>query len=126
LATVLADVKELFGLEVPANFGMAKDGSLELTEYEYNLLVAAYEQTMQFGPDMNSNDEQELKYDKYEPLTVTITHILANKCGLNFSSYVHTGLPTAVFAIGAGSELFDGYYDNTDIFFKMAELTNVK
>lgn len=126
LATALADIEELFGLKVPANFGMAKEGSLDLTEYEYNLLVAAYEQTMQFGADMNANHEQELLYSKYEPLTVTVTHILANKCGLNFGSYVHTGLPAAVFAIGAGSELFDGYYDNTDIFYKMAELTNVK
>ena len=126
LQTVLADIQELFGLKVPVNFGMAKQGSMDLNEYEYNLLVAAYEQTMKFGADMNANEEQELKYDKYEPLTVTITHILANKCGLNFGSYVHTGLPTAVFAIGAGSELFDGYYDNTEIFFKMAQLTNVE
>ena len=124
--TVLADLKELFGFKVPSNFGMAKEGSLDLNEYEYNLLLDAYNQTMKFGADMNANEEQELKYDKYEPLTVTVTHILANKCGLNFGSYVHTGLPTAVFAIGAGSELFDGYYDNTEIFFKMAQLTNVK
>ena len=123
---VLVDIQELFGLTVPASLAMAKEGSLELNEYEYNLLLDAYNQTMQFGADMNANEEQELKYDKYEPLTVTVTHILANKCGLNFSSYVHTGLPTGVFAIGAGSELFDGYYDNTDIFFKMAQLTNVK
>ena len=126
LQTVLADIEKLFGLKVPKNFAMAKEGSLQLNEYEYNLLVDAYNKTMQFGANMNANEQEELKYDKYEPLTVTITHILANKCGLNFGSYVHTGLPTAVFAIGAGSELFDGYYDNTDIFFKMAELTNVK
>ena len=126
LETVLADIEELFGLKVPANLALAKAGTLELNKYEYDLLVTAYNQTIQFGADKNANEEEELKYDKYEPLTVTITHILANKCGLNFGSYVHTGLPTAVFAIGAGSELFDGYYDNTDIFFKMAELTKVQ
>ena len=126
LQTVLADIEELFGLKVPVSFAMAKAGSMFLSEYEYNLIVDAYNKMMQFEPDMNSNQEEELLYNKYEPLTVTITHILANQCGLNFSSYVHSGLPTAVFAIGAGSELFDGYYDNTEIFFKMAQLTNVK
>ena len=80
------------------------------------------------GISSGTLDSQELDilYNKYEPLTVTITHLLNNKCGLNFGSYVHTGLPAAVFAIGAGSEQFDGYYDNTDIFNKLAALTNVK
>ncbi|MBE6975995.1 MAG: alkaline phosphatase [Ruminococcaceae bacterium] len=125
--TVMADITALFGLTVPANFaGEPKDGSLELSEYEYGLLLAAYEKTINFGPDTASDQKEELLYDKYEPLTVTVTHILANKSGLNFSSYVHTGLPAAVFAIGAGAELFDGYYDNTDIFNKMKELTSVQ
>ena len=125
--TVMADVTELFGLTVPATFaGEPKDGSLELSKYEYDLLYAAYEKTINFGAGLTDGQEEELLYSKYEPLTVTITHILANKSGLNFSSYVHSGLPAAVFAIGAGSELFDGYYDNTDIFFKLKELTAVE
>ena len=65
-------------------------------------------------------------YGSYEPLSVTITHLLNNKSGVNFASYAHTGLPVGVFAQGAGSELFNGYYDNTDIYNKLAELTNVK
>ncbi len=42
------------------------------------------------------------------------------------SSYAHTGLAVEVFAMGAGQENFSGYYDNTDIFNKMAALTGVK
>ena len=38
----------------------------------------------------------------------------------------HTGLPVAVFAQGAGQELFKGFYDNTEIYNKMASLLNVK
>lgn len=65
------------------------------------------------------------KYGTYEPLTVTITHILNNKSGINFGSYAHTGLPVEVFTMGAGSEEFEGYYDNTDIYNKLAALTGV-
>ena len=72
------------------------------------------------------NQEEDVLYGSYEPLTVTITHILNNKSGISFTSYSHTGLPVEVFAQGNGAELFGGYYDNTEIYHKMAELTGVK
>ena len=40
-------------------------------------------------------------------------------------AYSHTGLPVAVLAEGAGSEMFNGYYDNTDIYNKLADLLNI-
>ena len=73
-----------------------------------------------------ANQAEYVLYGSYEPLSVTITHILNNKSGVNFASYAHTGLPVAVFAQGAGQELFEGYYDNTQIYFKMAELLKVQ
>ena len=72
-----------------------------------------------------SNQEKYDLYGTYEPLTVTLTHILNNKSGISFTSYSHTGLPTAVYAEGNGAELFDGYYDNTDIYNKLADLMNL-
>jgi alkaline phosphatase len=57
---------------------------------------------------------------------VTITHVLNNKSGVDLTSYNHTGLPVAVFAEGVGAEVFDGYYDNTEIFQKLAALVEVK
>ncbi|WP_276758719.1 alkaline phosphatase, partial [Clostridium phoceensis] len=48
-----------------------------------------------------------------------------NKSGISFTSYSHTGLPVAVLAEGAGSEMFNGYYDNTDIYNKLADLLNI-
>ena len=65
-------------------------------------------------------------YGTYNPFSVTVTHILNNKSGINFSSYAHTGLPVAVFADGAGAQNFNGYYDNTDIYKKLAAITGVK
>lgn len=60
--------------------------------------------------------EEQLHYGTYNPMSVTACHILANKAGLNFSTFSHTGLSLPVYAMGAGAELFSGTYENTDIF----------
>ena len=73
--------------------------------------------------DKNRTQAEYVLYGTYEPLTVTITHVLNSKSGISFSSYSHTGIPVPVFALGVGSELFSGYYDNTDIYNKTAFLT---
>ncbi len=122
--TVMKDVTKLFGLKAPT--GTENSDTLEMTEYEYEKLKKAYETTMTRTGDEEISQEEYLLYGTYEPLTVTITHILNNKSGIDFSSYAHTGLPVAVYAKGAGSELFGGYYDNTNIYDYLAKLTNVK
>ena len=106
---VMKDVEALFGLKLSG----AEDDKLVLTDYEVQKLKDAYAATM--DPDRT-----------YEPLSVTITHLLNNKSGINFSSYAHTGLPVAVFAQGAGQDLFGGSYDNTQIYHKLADLLDVK
>ena len=78
------------------------------------------------GEEEEFGQEEYVKYGSYEPLTVTITHILNNKSGINFGSYAHTGLPVEVLVKGVGQESFDGYYDNTDIYTRMAELVWVE
>ena len=57
---------------------------------------------------------------------MTVTHILNNKSGVDFTSYSHTGLPVAVFADGNGADAFTGYYDTTEIYQKMASLVGVQ
>lgn len=37
----------------------------------------------------------------------------------------HTGLPVPVFANGVNADVFNGYYDNTDIFNKLANMLRV-
>lgn len=127
-AQVLVDIQNNFGLVTEENASAAADGKLVLTEYELEKLETAYNRTLEVGTSSQSKMTQEeyVLYGTYEPLTVTITHILNNKSGIAFSSYSHTGLPVPVFAIGNGSTLFEGYYDNTDIFHKLATLTGVK
>lgn len=122
---VLKDVQNMFCLVTKENAAQAKDETLVLTDYEYNKLKAAYDKTMA-GQEEELSQEEYVLYGTYEPLTVTLTHILNNKSGVNFASYAHTGLPVEVFAMGVGQDMFEGYYDNTDIFFNLANITGVK
>ena len=69
---------------------------------------------------------QALRYGGYNPFVVTVTRTLANKAGLDFTTFAHTGLPVAVFAEGAGAERFGGYYDNTQIYHRLAALLGVE
>src|SRR5699024_1935009 len=101
-------------------------GSLVMTDYELGLLEDAYNMTMTKTDDTELTQEEYILYGSYEPLSVTITHILNNKSGIDFSSYSHTGLPVAVFAMGAGQALFEAYYATTDIYFNLAELPGVQ
>lgn len=120
--TVLADIETLFGLKADGN----ADDKLVLTGYELGLLKTAYEKSVNEKDTGMAAQEEYVAYGTYEPLTVTITHILNNKSGVSFSSYSHTGLPVAMFADGVNAEQFNGYYDNTDIYTKLAAMLAVK
>lgn len=125
---VLKDIQKEFGLIAPSNVTSSSNQNLVLTDYELSKLKAAYERTLNVGSSSKkemTQEEYEL-YGTYEPLSVTITHVLNNKSGISFTSYAHTGLPVAVFAQGQGAELFEGYYDNTEIYHNLAQLTGVK
>lgn len=123
-SAVLADIKTNFGLMTSNDKDAGKNSKLVLTAYEYEQLEKAYKKTL--SGETSRNQEEYILYGTYEPLTVTITHILNNKSGISFSSYAHTGLPVGVFAKGPGAELFSGYYDNTEIYFNLANLLKVE
>ena len=119
----MKDVEKCFGLKVPGSSGKDKDGGLVLTDYEYGRLRDAYNKTIK--NDKSRNQHEYDIYGTYEPLTITITHILNAKCGIGWTSNSHTGLPVPVYALGAGQNNFVGYYDNTEIYKKMAKIVNV-
>ena len=122
--TVMQHVKALFGLMAPNDPEATEDSKLVLTDYEYGLLEAAYQKTMS-PSDTEPTQEEYVLYGSYEPISVTITHLLNNKSGIHFSSYAHTGLPVAVFAQGEGRGMFEGYYDHTQIYHKLAGLLQI-
>lgn len=124
-----ASFDDVFAL-ITENFGLLKEGAednlLVLNEYELKKLQAAYEETLKATEDRDGSIEASILYGGYEPLSVTLTHILNNKAGIGWTSYSHTGLPVPVYAMGVGAEEFNGFYDNTDIYNKTAKIAGVK
>ena len=118
----MKDVEKLFGLKLTGEAG----DKLVLTDYEVQRLKEAYALAMSDYDSGKYTQEQYVLYGTYNPFSVTVTHILNNKSGIDFTSYSHTGLPVAVFADGTGAESFGGYYDNTAIYTKLASMLKVK
>jgi alkaline phosphatase len=104
----LVSLEESFGL------GDTTMG-LKLTDYEISRLKSAFNLSMKPRESTIPYEERAVLYSYYDPFTVMATRILANKAGIGWSSFAHTALPLVVLAIGEGHELFNGYYDNTDI-----------
>ena len=113
-------IKEIYGLEVGTDSPLAlEDWELEILEYAFPYSM------MTFGERMADATVQRLWY-AFEPLGVACSQVLNQKAGIGWTNTVHTGVPTAVSAIGVGSELFIGYYDNTDIPKKIMSITGLK
>ncbi|ADK83224.1 alkaline phosphatase [Sediminispirochaeta smaragdinae] len=107
LADLMPKIEETFGLT-------------DLTDYETAQLQEAFTRSMGGEVERPKSQDEYLLYGGYEPLSVTITHLLNQRAGIAWASYSHTGVPVATFALGASSGQFNGYYDNTDIFTKLS------
>ena len=138
---MLPAIEEAFGLTVlPADERAAQQEKVEgegdeaaaatlamaLSDLELEVLQQAFVESMK-GEEIRSQDEHTyLLYGGYEPLSIKLTTILNQKAGLGWTSYSHTGVPVQTSAIGVGSELFNGYYDQTDIYRHMMAITGLK
>ena len=124
----MADVKANFGLTLPTDPDAAKAGKLLLTDYEVENLRKAYERTLAVG----SSSQQEMSQQDYElygtyiPFSMAICHTINHKSGVDHTTYAHTGAMVNLYARGQGADKFRGVYDNTEIFHKLAELTDVQ
>lgn len=102
----------------------------DLNDYQKLKLEDAYDKSMtggaQDGVNDNSDAENTYLYGGYEPIIVTITHILNENASVGWTSYSHTGVPVPVFAQGKEAKSFYGFYDNTDIAKKIADVIGIK
>lgn len=91
--------------------------SAELSDFDVQRLKTAYQKSKDKinNAATDLNDEYRASYGGYDPFTISCTHILNNKAGIDFASFSHTAVPVMVFAKGANEDIFGGYYDNTDI-----------
>lgn len=113
-SAMVALIKNTFGLDVTT-----------LNDYQKKKLEDAYDKSMtatgsSSGTNGNSAAENAFLFGSYEPITVTLTHILNEQAGIGWTSYSHTGVPVPVFAEGQQARRFSGFYDNTDIAKKLA------
>lgn len=95
------------------------DKALLLSRAEREELKKAYSASMSGRSDTSL-------YGKGDPLTVTLTRVLNRKAGIGWTTDSHTAIPVPVFAIGAGAEAFNGFYDNTDIAKKIIEAAGLR
>lgn len=110
---------------IDIHFGLNYD---DLSEYEQGLLEEAYDKTMSEDTDTDTGINEDFLlygYDYYDPLVMTITHVLNRQAGISFTSYAHTAVPVPVYAMGKGAWRFNGFYDNTDIAKKIAQAMRV-
>ncbi|SDL15924.1 alkaline phosphatase [Maridesulfovibrio ferrireducens] len=113
-------ITHFFGLKFE---GDPKKDPMVVKNYQVAMLKDAYIRTMK-GDECKSPELYNM-YGGYDPLTTTITHVLNNNAGLGWTSFKHTGVPVATSAMGVGASSFNGYYDNTDIAFKIMSVMGV-
>lgn len=106
--------------ELETYFGLS-----DLNEYERSQLETAFSQSMKGDEEKAGDDATAVLYGSYNPLSVKATHILAQRAGMSWTSFTHTGVPVPTYALGVGSERFNGSYDNTDIFHKTVEAMGI-
>jgi alkaline phosphatase len=99
--------------------------SMALTDRELKVLQEAFGQSMLGKKERAQDDYTYLLYGGYEPLAVKLTTILNNKAGIGWTSYSHTGVPVQTSALGVDAHRFNGYYDQTDIYTKMLEISGL-
>jgi len=114
LADLLPAIKESFGID----YNLLSDFQKQQIEFSFQRSMGN-EQIRSFAED------KYLLYGGYEPLTVKLTQVMNQTAGIGWTSYAHTGVPVPVFAKGVHQEIFSGYYDNTDLFFKLASVMNL-
>ena len=126
--TAMQDVKANFGLTLPTDPDAASAGKLLLTDYEVENLRTAYERTLKVGSSSQSKMSQQdyELYGTYIPFSMAICHTINHKSGVDHTTYAHTGAMVNLYARGQGADKFRGVYDNTEIFHKLAELTDVQ
>ncbi|MCG8410312.1 MAG: alkaline phosphatase [Bacteroidales bacterium] len=113
--------------QAQAAFGLGNaslNSNLGISDYERNLLQNAFNRSMT-GESTHEPEEISVIYGSYDPFTITITHILNNKAGIDWASYKHTAVPIPVFAMGQGMYEFSGYYDNTDVAKKIIKIAQL-
>jgi alkaline phosphatase len=103
-----------------------RDFSMALSDLEMTLLREAWTQSLLSRDERPLDGRPLLLYGGVDPLAVTLTTILSNKSGIGWTTFAHTGIPVPTSAMGVGADLFNGYYDQTEIYTKVMQITGLR
>lgn len=98
-------------------FGIDKN---TLTKKETDKLQNSYDNFLKKQTNEN------LTYGKANEIATTWLEIFDTRAGIGWTSHSHTGIPVPVRVMGINHGNFDGFYDNTDISKKLAEIMKIK
>lgn len=113
--------KEL--MEILQKYYVFGNSGITLTKDEQDQLLEAYtfvtdrkargsRQTQRF---YNISNPSSKSADKAQAIVLTLHRIIAEKAGIGWTTYAHTGIMVPIKTIGVGSEYFTDVIDNTDI-----------
>jgi alkaline phosphatase len=115
LSDLLPAIKQSFGIDFDS-----------LTDFQKEQIEFAFQRSMGNEQIRSFAEDIYVLYGGYEPLTVKLTQMMNQTAGIGWTSYAHTGVPVPAFAKGVHQEIFGGYYDNTDMYHKLASVMNLK
>jgi len=107
-------VRQRFGLD---GFDLSETDRAELRE--------AFQKSMD-GEKHHSNGPDYLRYGECEPFCAMAVRVLNHQAGIGWTSYNHTGIPVVTSALGTGAGLFNGYYPNKDVAWKIMSIMGLK
>jgi len=84
-----------------------------------------YSKTLKQLSGLEFNNEY-LKNKSPRQMAQAALDSLSERSGIGWTTYNHTGMPVITYATGAGSYLFNGSIDNTDIYNFLIQLTGLK
>jgi alkaline phosphatase len=105
------------GRDVYFNFIAENLGLTNLKESEKAVITKAMD-LVDGGGSTRAAD-----YGGYDPVAIAVTHVLSERINIQWTTYAHTGTQLPISALGAGSSIFGGFFDNTEISEKIAKLT---
>ena len=115
LADLIPAIQQSFGVDYNS-----------LTDFQKEQIEFAFQRSMGNEQIRSFAEDIYVLYGGYEPLTVKLTQMMNQTAGIGWTSYAHTGVPVPAFASGVHQEIFGGYYDNTDLYYKLASVMNLK
>lgn len=97
----------------------AKALMMEISSSELSFLRDAFRYSMMDSSKRPKTEAYLNKYGSYDPLQVAPVQILAQRAGIEYTTFGQTAMPLPVSVVGNGAYFFTGSYPQTELFGKI-------